>query len=317
METLQINKWSETFESADSRKRQRLGFYYHPSGCDSAGYLALMSEFEQESALMALGIFNALCSHAATMKKEVRGRFVNSDGGPMSIGQIAMLIRVEKRLLERAVEILSDERVRWVSANDMPVICQSSATTVPPICQPSPGFVHKEKDRDRVQGQGEGEDQATLSPMDDLKKKINRLKTEWQKPATWSYAEEQHLHNGCAKQMAELDDQDWKDMQSYMNAHLDQAKAFYQPKSRGRFCQDFADVFGHMVRWRGKRRTRTTTYVPEEPIVPQKPNPDEYEKELAQYIKATGADMTPQQIADDKQAWGKFIHWIMNETIPN
>ena len=54
------------------------------------------------------------------------------------------------------------------------------------------------------------------------------------------------------EQMAELDDQDWKDMQSYMNAHLDQAKAFYRPNSRGRFCEQFSDVFAHMVRWRGK-----------------------------------------------------------------
>jgi hypothetical protein len=50
MKLYTINKWSEVFENADSRKRQRLGFYYMPSGCDSSGYLGLMSEFKPAEA---------------------------------------------------------------------------------------------------------------------------------------------------------------------------------------------------------------------------------------------------------------------------
>ena len=249
METIEIHKWSETFENADSRKRQRLGLYYMPSGCDSAGYLALMSEFEPADAWQAYGTFVALCQHAATMRREIRGRFVNSNGVPMTTRQIAMLIRCPHDLFLKSLAILVDSRVGWV-------VCHPSASDVPPICQSHPknsSIVQGEGEGEgEGQGEGEGEEQATLSPMDDLKKKINALKTEWQKPAAWSYAEEQHLHNGCAKQMAELDADDWEDMKRYFNANLDQAKAFYRPASRGRFCEQFADVFAHMVRWRGK-----------------------------------------------------------------
>ena len=150
MKTLRINKWSETFENADSRKRQRLGFYYMPSGCDSAGYLALMSEFEPAEAWQAYGTFVALCQHAATMRRDVRGMFINSNGTPMTTRQIAMLIRCDHDLLLRSLELLCDERVGWISADDVPPICQSSATSVPLFSENS----------SIVQGQGQGQGQG-------------------------------------------------------------------------------------------------------------------------------------------------------------
>ena len=145
---IKITKWNETFENADSRKRQRLGFFYAPSGCDSSGYLSLMSEFPQEEALMALGVFMALCQQSATMKKGVRGSFVKSDGAPMSEKQISMLIHVDACHLRAAVKVLADERVKWLeivgTASGVPVICQSSASGVP-------------VNAEFVQGEGEGE----------------------------------------------------------------------------------------------------------------------------------------------------------------
>jgi len=149
MKKYSINRWSEVFENADSRKRQRLGLYYMPSGCDSSGYLGLMSEFEPAEAWQAYGIFVALCQHTATMTKDVRGTFQNTDGTAMTTRRLALIVRADLGILERSLEILMDKRVGWVSATDLPAICQQSASDVPQ----NSGFVQGEGE-----GEGEGED---------------------------------------------------------------------------------------------------------------------------------------------------------------
>ena len=145
---IKIVKWNETFENADSRKRQRLGIFYMPSGCDSSGYLSLMSEFPQDKALMAFGVFIALCQQSATLRKGVRGSFIKGDGSPMSEKQISMMIHVDVCHLRAAIEVLADKRVKWVELLekniDMPPICHQSASSVP-------------QNSDFVQGEGEGE----------------------------------------------------------------------------------------------------------------------------------------------------------------
>jgi hypothetical protein len=268
-ELIQINKWSETFENADSRKRQRLGFYYMPSGCDSAGYLALMSEFEQAEAWQAYGIFVALCQQAATMKREVRGRFVNSDNKPMTTRQIAMLIRCDHDVLLTSLQILKDQRIGWVSASHLPPICQSSASRLPLFSENSSIVQGQGQGQGEGKGQGQGQEKAepqqegvdrfktqseTPTAMDALKIKINALRNEWQSPATWSYSEEQHLFNGASKQMAELDEDDWQTLQRFFKAHLDNAKAYWRPNSRSKFVESFADVWASCQRWRGKSK---------------------------------------------------------------
>jgi hypothetical protein len=156
MKLYTINKWSEVFENADSRKRQRLGFYYMPSGCDSSGYLGLMSEFEPAEAWQAYGIFVALCQHTATMTKDLRGTFQNTDGTPMTTRRLALIVRADLSILERSLEILMDQRVAWMSATDVPSICQQSASDVPQ----NSGFV-------QGQGQGQGQGQVNTIASDD------------------------------------------------------------------------------------------------------------------------------------------------------
>lgn len=155
---LTIHKWSDVFENADTRKRQRLGFFHCPSGCDSNGYVELVT-CHGSAGLLALGVFQALCQHAATMPKDLRGKFVRANGSAMPLRQIALLIRVETCHLEQAVEILAGEGVKWLawepekpqSAGNLPPICRENGTDLPGTCQSSAGF---------VQGQGEGKGKA-------------------------------------------------------------------------------------------------------------------------------------------------------------
>jgi hypothetical protein len=139
--TLHIVRWAEIFENADTRKRERLKSFHAPSGLESRGYLALVSRFPQDRAMMAFGVFQALCQLSATLGRSVRGSFKNSDGTPMDLQQLSVLLRIEICHLSAALEILSDQRVRWVSWG-------SSADNLPTICRSSPSF---------VQGEGEGE----------------------------------------------------------------------------------------------------------------------------------------------------------------
>jgi uncharacterized protein YukE len=120
----------------------------------------------------------------------------------------------------------------------------------------------KRKGKEKIR-KGEATREREAPPGQDqfanFKTKINQLRPEWQSPAAWSYAEEQHLFNGAATQMAELGDDDWQTLEKYFAAYLDQAKAYWRPNSRSKFVESFADVWAGCQRWRGKSGNLKTT----------------------------------------------------------
>ena len=110
-----INKWDETFEHAESRKRKALNWFACPVGLQSTGYIALSS---MSGGLEAFGIFQALCQlHATNEAKDVRllGTIARSDGNPMSIEIVANILRIDKNTLQNALNILSSDDVNWIS----------------------------------------------------------------------------------------------------------------------------------------------------------------------------------------------------------
>ena len=152
--TIRIENWNETFESADSRKRQRLGWFLSPTGCESKGYRKRMRS--GTDGVIALGVFQALCQVMGTLGKSIRktGMLVNSDGSPMDFEDLAEMTRLDVDVLTEAIEMLvsvgwlstDKERVVNPHAGGMPVACRSHADGVPE----NSGFVQGE-------GQGEGE----------------------------------------------------------------------------------------------------------------------------------------------------------------
>lgn len=151
---IEIRKWDETFESADTRKRQRLKSFYCPSGTDSKGMLNLLCHFPRADALAALGVFLIFCQYSATLPQKHRGKLLHSDSSPMSVDFLSKLLRIEICHLHAALQILSDERVNWVILHHD---FDQSAGNLPVICQSSPGF---------VQGEGEGEE-SPIVPLGD------------------------------------------------------------------------------------------------------------------------------------------------------
>jgi hypothetical protein len=145
---LTIHRWNDIFENADTRKRERLKFYHAPSGNESRGYITLVSRFPQAEAMMAFGVFQALCQLSATLGKSTRGSFKNTDGTPMDLQQISCLVRIQECHLSAALEILTDKRVGWMK-------WEGATDNLPDTCQSHPAFV-------QGQGQGQGQDPPIL-----------------------------------------------------------------------------------------------------------------------------------------------------------
>ena len=145
-----IKNWNKIFENADSRKRQRLGYFCCPSGNDSQGYIELMSLGER--GMMAYAVFMGICQWSATCVPQVRGTCARSDGRALTSRQIATTIRMPIETVDAALELLSSPDVGWIevekteenqqSADHVPTNCRSSATNLPGAC-------HKEKDKEK------------------------------------------------------------------------------------------------------------------------------------------------------------------------
>jgi hypothetical protein len=143
---MEIAKWNETFENADTRKRQRLGWLFIPTGCDSNGYLSLVA---QDGGFEAFGIFLAICQWSATQPRELRGKLARTNGSPLTEKDIAVRIRAEVCQVSAALNLLTSNDVGWIVEDDS----EKSASHLPLICQSSPDFVQGE-------GQGEGQEQG-------------------------------------------------------------------------------------------------------------------------------------------------------------
>jgi len=144
---MEIAKWNETFENADTRKRQRLGWLLVPTGCDSNGYLSLVA---QDGGFEAFGIFLAICQWSATQPRELRGKLVRTNGAPLTEKDISVRIRAEVCQVSAALKLLTCNDVGWIVGGDL----EKSAGNLPVICRSYPDFVQGEGEGE---GQGEGE----------------------------------------------------------------------------------------------------------------------------------------------------------------
>ena len=131
---LVIKKWTETFENSDSRKRQRLGWFLNPSGCESAGYIELMSHGAR--GVLAFGVFQAICQWSATNRQTVRGKLARSDGSALNVRQVAAVVRIPEPIVSDAVELLCSKDVGWLVDLDnentaSASVCHQSATNLP------------------------------------------------------------------------------------------------------------------------------------------------------------------------------------------
>ena len=169
-----ISKWSETFETADTRKRQRLGWFMCPSGNESAGYMELMSR--GEDGVLAFGVFIAICQWSATRTKEQRGLICRNDGREMSLELLASTIRISPEIICRSVPILCHPDIAWMTcentgsaislhnttSNNKAESCQSPAGSLPVVCQSHPANSAIVKGQGEGQGEGQGKGRSVF-----------------------------------------------------------------------------------------------------------------------------------------------------------
>lgn len=163
-ETIVITNWTGTFENAESRKLERLNYFKSPVGVDSNGYLELITE-HREAGILAFGVFQALCQAAATFPKGKRGRFEKSGGKPMSIRQVAALIRMPENTVSDALQLLVSEEVGWIKLDPnpdcLPIESHSDPTALPSESQPKPKIPQPEERRGE---ENRGEDYPQPEP---------------------------------------------------------------------------------------------------------------------------------------------------------
>ena len=99
--------------------------------------------------------------------------------------------------------------------------------------------------------------------------RINAVRPEWKKPAQWMASELHALHDALSA-FEEMTDEDWDSIRRYMAAKLPEGAGYWQPRNRSQFVSQFADVFGHVQRWEGKRRPTPTAPKPSVPIPERK-----------------------------------------------
>ena len=200
-----IVNWSEKFETADTRKRQRLGWFLAPSGNDSKGYRKLMRQ--GKDGVMAYGVFMALCQYMATLSKESRGSFVNSDGTEMDFDDLSEVTRIEVADIRHATGTLV--ACGWLTPIGT-TICQSSASHLPPICQSSASFV-KEEGEEQGQGQGE-EKEPKQENKTETQKRVGAL-VKRRESTKWSDKEKAALRklNPSEEDIAFLESQNYAD----------------------------------------------------------------------------------------------------------
>lgn len=207
--TIEIVGWDSTFETADTRKRQTLGYFGSPTGCNSKGFRLLM---RSNGGVEALGLFQAICQLFATFKKEIRkgGKLVNSDGSGMEVADLWQMIGISVADNGRLVASLTLlEKAGWLVLHDkeltenLPPTCHQLATDVPK----NSGFVNVDVN---VDVNGDGNEGAAAEPLpfgsDSFKEawedwiayrkerklsawKPRTLKTKFKEFATWGEAQ--------------------------------------------------------------------------------------------------------------------------------
>jgi hypothetical protein len=106
-----IAKWTETFETADSRRHKSLHWVSVPNDFTSNGYAQLVEEFGDEAAAI-YGGWIALAKIASTCP--VRGILSTSSGVGLSVGRLSFISHFPSSVFEKLIAWATREGVNWL-----------------------------------------------------------------------------------------------------------------------------------------------------------------------------------------------------------
>ena len=110
-DTYRISSWSETFETADSRKHKSLSWVSLPIDRQSNGYQSMIDHFGDD-APSVYGAWCVLISIAAGCP--VRGVLASSRGNAFSISRIARMAHMPQEVFERLIPWALRKEVGWL-----------------------------------------------------------------------------------------------------------------------------------------------------------------------------------------------------------
>ena len=108
-----IAKWSETFETADSRRHKSLHWISIPIGFSSNGFAQLIDDFGDDAPAI-YGAWIALVSIAATCP--IRGILSTSSGGALTVGRLSFISHFPREIFEKLINWASQPEVNWIES---------------------------------------------------------------------------------------------------------------------------------------------------------------------------------------------------------
>lgn len=106
---IEISDWAKNYEKADGRKSAYSIWVAVPILFGTPEYTKLMIRKDGPS---IYGVFVLLLHVAA--RGEPRGTLTDSKGRPLTIGELELHLRVPRKPIERAIEVLSSPEFGWV-----------------------------------------------------------------------------------------------------------------------------------------------------------------------------------------------------------
>ncbi len=146
---LRIAKWTQTFETAESKRHKTLTWVSLPVKLNSHGYQSLLEHFGDDAAAM-YGAWCALLAVAA--EAPIRGVLSSSGGIQISTARISRMTGMPAALFDRLIEWAVRDDVRWLERVDhaelvagkdvgaCPGVAQESPSHCPAVAQANPGL---------------------------------------------------------------------------------------------------------------------------------------------------------------------------------
>lgn len=131
----QIAKWSQVYETSESKRHKTLAWVSMPIDFGSNGYQSLVDEFDTEAPAM-YGAWCALVGVAA--QAPTRGILASSKGVPYTAARIARMTCFPADVFVRLLKWASSQGVEWLEVVQPPESAQDSPSTDPGDAQPPP-----------------------------------------------------------------------------------------------------------------------------------------------------------------------------------
>ncbi len=129
-----IAKWSETFETADSRRHKSLHWVSVPNDCHSNGYAQMIEHFGDEAPAI-FGAWIALVKIASTCP--IRGILSTSSGAALTVARFSFISHFPSSVFEKLIEWASAQTIGWLEVipinevNQLLTSCQTSGNWLP------------------------------------------------------------------------------------------------------------------------------------------------------------------------------------------